>query len=232
MWRRDRGRGPPLRTALTTALLGALCLPLAACGGQEHDIDVVVRDARPEPRKAEVPVTAGRTTPPARWPRACELIADEEIRSVLPQATGITRGPRTGPRKAPTAEAECSFRFELPHNMSFDSSFAGAGSFELTLLAVGDPRLAARDHARRKKAAAKRRAAPDAPVPGVDSCYTEGLDETAAYVCRKGPLVFEVDPVEFRRFDFVGAPEFSLAHRATVRGRVVPAFVRIVAARV
>jgi len=108
---------------------------LSACGGDEEAPrePLTLRSALTEPGQ---PIALDRASDPSgavafdRWPRACELLTDDEIKSVLPQTTKVERESMDGEthikegvvnygryasvRDVAVKDGRCSFDLDIP----------------------------------------------------------------------------------------------------------------------
>lgn len=106
----------------------------------------VVVDTPPDPARPFTlpdPPPGDLATDGNTWPRACTLLADNDLKLTLPQATGFTReGSGTtltfGTRKIAVPEQTCSIDFHLPHKESAGPA-PHEGHLTVRVEAFGDP---------------------------------------------------------------------------------------------
>jgi hypothetical protein len=130
-------------------------LVTSACGGDEPAQEVTIG----EPPVPSSTVTVGPPdesgiTPPAGWPRACDLITEDEVLAVLPQATELNAessdlplqisetglGEIGAPPDMTVPDATCTYSFALPGNP--ETALGPANEIVLEVRTVGTPRIA------------------------------------------------------------------------------------------
>jgi hypothetical protein len=145
------------------ALLVVSAAVLTACGGGPAPLapELVVGAAPTgRPPLALPAYEPGSLAPAAEWPRACDLLADDEVRAVLPQATAIVRtgaadtidadllatlGTGPGPSGGAPADAggiavperTCSITIGLPAVADDGGPAEATGSVEVRVTMVG-----------------------------------------------------------------------------------------------
>lgn len=185
-----------------TAVVGAALM--TGCTEQAPPTPVEFGPARPAGGKLGIHPAAGSVVPLSEWPDACELVSDEEVRAILPQAQRIERKPVkvTILNMNPLAEARpgttgdvprggCEFAFVLPGRHGDTGSNS---RFTVTVTALADPALTAESHQDDKKSDATDKGFTDLAASwGAQDCYAvgEGLTPAVAH-CRQGPYRFEV----------------------------------------
>lgn len=184
------------------AVVGAALM--TGCSEQSPPTPVEFGSARPAGGTLGLHPEAGSVVPLSEWPDACELVSDEEVRAILPQAKRIERKPVkvTILNMNPLAEARpgttgdvprggCEFAFALP-GRSGDSG--SNSSFTVTVTALADPALIAESHQDDKKSDGAEKGFTDQAASwGAQDCYTVGEELSPAVAhCRQGPYLFEV----------------------------------------
>jgi hypothetical protein len=179
---------------LGAVIVGTVVLTRASVGGPTS---ARVGQAQPT-GSVIVRVTPGQILPARQWPTACQFLADDEIRSILPDAAEIHSTPNAvstrsieefaadpsyqEPELAP--EGRCVWDLKLPGERINALTFVS-----LAIIAVGDPELIARYHDNQQLG----RGAGVGPSPVLDgtSCYLSSL-YGAGLVCARGPVMYEV----------------------------------------
>ena len=231
-----------MRKARSTAIrIGAATTAVslsAGCG--IGAVDAETGPPRPDGREIRVTVAAGRITPPTQWPDACSLLTEDELRAVLPSAENVGIWPVTehpfyppsvpggkAVNEHPVQNGRCTYRMELPvyHN---NARTTGTGKFSIALKGVGDPRVTARVHTDRKASLGASRDE-EIAVDGAD-CYLDtgpgNAPRIGFVVCRKGPVLFNIERAGFRKVDLEGDED----HERAVRLRVLAPVAETVAA--
>lgn len=122
--------------------------------------ELVVSTPTAAPPKLALTYPAGALATAETWPRACDLLSDDDVRAFLPQAENITRTGKADStvfnveafdptsryrwivkgQRIDMPEASCDIQFHLPHK----SSFADPGPVAVLTVAVsvaGDPEI-------------------------------------------------------------------------------------------
>ncbi|MER7951520.1 hypothetical protein ABTY59_29405 [Streptomyces sp. NPDC096079] len=188
-------------------LVLAVAAPLALSGCSSEPPPLEFGAAKPSgPRlAARPPANASLTL--GQWPNACEVLSDEEIRAILPQAKDVAREPvkvtiidfsplsESAPGTTGDVPAGgCEFRFGLP--AAYES--AHNSSVKVTFTAIADPALVERNYAEDLTSAKKRAAEGTYKKEFRDlgtSLGTEGCflpDVSDGPTCHQGPYQFEV----------------------------------------
>lgn len=177
----------------------------------------------------------------ADWPSACTLLADDEIKGLLPQADKIQRRPQpvtvvaplfSGARNETAPEGGCTYAFEL----AGATSEGVLSSIGITIDGIADPALGTRyytdmqaeDRARKDVQPVEDRKAELGP----EACYTK-LDGSRIewyVVCGRDELIFEVTGLGFGIFE--GGPRERDAERDHWRDNVQVPVVGMIAGKV
>lgn len=182
------GGGDEPKPAATTTVGGADPAPTASAAA------LPVGQAKPNGRKVLVVTQAGKLVSPERWPDACRLLDDEEIRAILPEAQKIDSRPYGVNTLGSTEPVPTNSRFVQAYAsdgacrwaVTLTGDFAPRAVIGLRLRAVGDPELL------RKQFEFWRHFHTQASTPsGVKGCYLEVLAHTT-WVCQQGAVLFEV----------------------------------------
>jgi hypothetical protein len=210
-----------------TAVVLALALS-GGCAASAPPPTVAVRDAPADPPRFTLarPGESG-LVPAAKWPKACDLITDSDVRAILPQASGIDHAGRqatvdvadhigvTRQRQLKVPQPGCRIEFVLPSATADDARLAST-SVQIDLVAVGTKKVAKLNY---------NEFGDVVEVSDADSC--RGL-AASTYTCRVEGVVFTLSGDTASDLQFEGqrgeAPDFYRRH-------VVPEFVRLVAAK-
>jgi len=223
--------------------VGAACLLLSGCGivavgGQPEEKPKPVTFGKAAPSGKLALGAAGRKrVPVSQWPQGCELLKDEEITALLPQATKITKRPRSGldlltpSYSGRVPDAGCEYDFALttsPTVIDTDSIFVSIGG-------IGAPGLV-------KRAYAKQLAGNSGGTgvtrlkAGSATCFHTGKKPSFGDIyCRHGRLLYSVSGSSLSDVPIPGVPTGSsdavTTARATVWNRhvVIPAAATIAA---
>ncbi|MFB6632887.1 hypothetical protein ACFCWY_23630 [Streptomyces sp. NPDC056362] len=146
-------------------LVLAVAAPLALAGCDSAPPPLEFGAAKPSGPKLAARPPANASLRLDQWPNACEVLSDDEIRAVLPQATGFERDPvkvtiidfdplsAAAPGTTGDVPAGgCEIRFGLPS--AYES--AHNSSVRVTFTAVADAALVARHYAEDLEDARKR----------------------------------------------------------------------------
>jgi hypothetical protein len=220
--------------ALAVLVVGCSSVPpVVRFGTAQPSLVVRFGTAQPSGSKLGLHAPAGGYLPAAQWPDSCTLLSDQELRSVLPQASDISHKQKAldlmrsdtdfHTDRIPAAGCEISFR--LPAKDHGTNS-----QVALMILAIGDPSLM-------KKQLQDRMATQTDSTPvgagwGADDCYSErfssgGIDPTA--YCVAGQYCFDVS-VGSRADYFERKGDQDNSGVQEVHDKVLPQVVRIIAA--
>ncbi|MER7540281.1 hypothetical protein ABTX77_36710 [Streptomyces sp. NPDC097704] len=188
-------------------LVLAVAAPLALAGCSSAPPPLEFGAAKPSGPKLAAHPAANASLPLAEWPNACEVLSDEEIRAILPQATDFARDPvkvtiidfNPLSESAPGTTGDvpaggCEFRFGLPSEYESEHN----SSVKVTFTAIADPALVERNYAEDLESARKRAAEGTYKKEFRDlgtSLGTEGCflpDVSDGPTCHQGPYQFEV----------------------------------------
>lgn len=230
-----------LRIAAST-VIAVWCLLAAGCGRHAPTDPVVFGTISPPTAALTIEVPAGGVLDAGRWPSACTILTDDEIRRLLPQADLIKRRPQkvvvgsisltTGSTMETAPEGACSYSFGLKGAAIPDVR----SNVDIAITGIGDPDLVARFYADRLAEAQVRKDVQ--PVQdrgaelGPEACFTklDGSRVESHLVCRQGTLIFEVSGLGFGIFQ--GRPDTTEARRDQWRDKVQVPVAQMVAARV
>ncbi|QFG22613.1 hypothetical protein [Actinomadura sp. WMMB 499] len=238
-------------TAWTAAAAGVLAVA-AGCGTVEG---MATGEAAPDGRKIAVGTAAGGLAPAARWPDACTLLTEDELRAVLPELEKVDirpdpvrpewwDGAAAGDAGAllaqaarvaqATAKGHCTYSMLFPYETRGKRTSGtpdhGTATVTITLVAVGAPDVAARVYAARK--AADREVVP-VDAAGADACHRpDHLAGTDDLTCVKGPLVFTVAGGKVAHIRIGDTSSYENEFRGVFRDRVIVPVVETVAADV
>jgi len=200
---------------------------LAACG--EADKPIKPLNLGSAPAASGTPIELERPSDPSgaidfdRWPRACELLTDDEIKAVLPQATKVEReskhhethvkqgivasGRYASTRTVSAKDGECTFELDLPASglrlsdlnppkLNVYVDFAGTPKFVKQNFPFSDPK--------------------DSIEVAGGACYHRSV----AY-CVKGPLAFRISSQFAHQEKDFGDPDLEWRDRYQVDGRTI-----------
>lgn len=179
-------------TTLSAALLGACNYTYE---GEPPEAPLVIDPAPAEvgePLDLDVPAGPSGLFASSRWPSACELLTDDEITAVLPQAT-VTEREADGQeyRDVDTlqtftvAEGSCSYRLDIP-----EADLEPVDTMiSVTLDAAGSPDVVERNVT----------AAPEDTTIDVPTGECRGREGRATVVCHEGPLAFTLSAIVGRQ---------------------------------
>lgn len=211
---------------LLTAVLQALVLS-GGCAASPPPT-IAVRDAPADPPTFTLARPAkGGLVPASKWPKACDLITDDDVRAILPQARGVDHaGPPatvdvvdhvdvTRQRQLKVPQPSCRIEFVLPSAAAEDAALAST-SLRIDLEAVGTRKIARLNYDE---------VGDVVEVGAADEC--RGV-AASTYTCRVEGVVFSIFGDTASDLQFEGqrgeAPDFY-------RRTVVPEFLRLVAAK-
>ncbi|KQX56281.1 MULTISPECIES: hypothetical protein [unclassified Streptomyces] len=192
------------RLSRWSAVLAVLA-PLALAGCSSPPPALEFGAAGPSgPELAARPADGG-SLPVAEWPNACEVLSDDEIRSILPQATDFAREPvkvtiidfnplaQSAPGTTGDVEAGgCTYKFGLPS--AYESTHNS--SIRVTFTAIADPSLVRQSYAEdladaRKDAPRRKKEFRDLGTSlGAAGCFLPDVSDGPT--CYRGPYQFEV----------------------------------------
>ncbi|MEU8914526.1 hypothetical protein [Streptomyces nigrescens] len=184
------------------------------------------------PRNGDVrlpPLKDGRILAADKWPDACTLVDEEDVKAILPDAEDLRQEQRrvyvpsvkdfaadsSWKESNSSASGQCDYAMRLPGERYRPTHFW------IRVDAVADPQLIAGYY---------REVAPGATMKmnGADLCVINGPhDGNGSWTCRKGPLMFTVGGHTTTTFEgqFDAAPFIW-------RDEVAPEFIRTVTAKV
>ncbi|MEV4064563.1 hypothetical protein [Nonomuraea dietziae] len=214
------------------------CLTLAAAACSVPPVEV--GSARPTGGALGLRTEPGRYLQGDRWPDACHLLTDGELKAVLPQAEEVSRKPRglnlteipdfltgKGGGTEHIAKAGCDLGFKLPDDYDAPNS-----AISIMVNAIADPALAAKAYRQGK--------AQDDKIGGVvelgkewgaKDCYsskpTAGSQMRVS--CHTGQYYFET--WGHTSAELAGAEASSAASSETFRDKVLSQVVRTLLAK-
>ncbi len=191
------------------ALLAAAAAAVLLAGCSEEPPTLEFGTAKPSGPRLDAQAPKGGSLPLAQWPDACEVLREEEIRAILPQAKDFQRdpikvsvlnfNPLAKPAPGTTGDVPkggCETGFGLP------STYESKQNSRITIVFQGlaDPALVAEEYAEdlayEVENGAKSSAKGAEPFKdfkaslGPAGCFTKG---SSGLVCHQGPYAFEVD---------------------------------------
>jgi hypothetical protein len=137
-----------------------------------------------------------------RWPSACGLLTDGEIKGLLPQAKTVERTPQQvdviaifdDAQNQTAKEGTCTYSFWLE-----GATIKGVNaSIEVRILAIAAPARVARHYAEEladdRDNENLQQVEDRGTTLGPEACYTklDGSRVESYVVCRQGPLMFEI----------------------------------------
>lgn len=183
------------RVLRVMAAVGAVALLMSAsgCAGSAPPPKVAVKDAPANPPRFTLAKPGeGGLTPGAKWPKACDLITDGDVRAILPGATAIDhhglkaeievtdhlRLARLRQMRVP--QRSCRIEFDLPRQEDVGPAETST-RIQIDLDAVGTPKVAQMNY--------------DEVGDVVDSGGAGECHRIADsnYRCRTGGVVFTLD---------------------------------------
>lgn len=209
-------------------LLTVSAAVLIACGEEEPQ-PLVIEPASVKPAGKPIDLDLPRDPSGAfafdRWPKACDLLTDADIKAVLPQLTKVKREPEDqeitltpaltadavpAPARTVTAKgANCTYKLQLPAaglKDRYDIEGSSGASLLVSVTYAGAPKAVKQNFG-----------------PGVDpvrvevpagQCY--GRDNASSVSCRKASLAFSVSssvsPQEVEDGEY--------KHRYRVKGKI------------
>ncbi|MBA3747183.1 MAG: hypothetical protein H0W96_06770 [Solirubrobacterales bacterium] len=182
---------------------------------------------RPAPTEPGTPIDLDRARDSSgavafdRWPRACELLTDDEIKAVLPQTTKVEReseneevrikegvvasGRYASVREATAKDGKCSFKLDLPAT-GLRLSDVNPPSFDVSIDLAGTPAFVKQNFPYADK--------PVAVAGG--RCFR---GDSAS--CVKGPVAFRIfSQFAHQEKDFAD-PDLEWRDRYPVNGEIV-----------
>lgn len=194
---------PKMNPVLAAAAVVSAAVVLSGCSSEPPSL--TFGSAKPSGARLEARPARGGSLPLAQWPNACEVLGDEEIRAILPQAKDFQREPvkvtvinfnpletsdpgTTG--DVPTGGCKTGFGLPAKYKSKRNSDI------RIVFKAVADPALVAASYAEDRDDEAKRAGQDTTKFRdlkdslGAAGCYTKGT--TATMVCHQGPYEFEV----------------------------------------
>ncbi|MEU4547646.1 hypothetical protein [Nonomuraea dietziae] len=222
---------PGLRVTRLAMTVTCLALAAAACSVPP----VEVGSARPAGGALGLRAESGQYLPGDQWPDACQLLTDEELKAILPQAEEVSRRPRglnlteipdfltgKGGGTEHIAKAGCDLGFKLPDDYDAPNS-----AISIMVNAIADPALAAKAYRQGKEQ--------DDKIGGVvelgeeweaEECYssqpTAGSQMRVS--CHTGQYYFET--WGHTGAELAGADAYSAASSEAFRDRVLSQVVR------
>ncbi|MET9700986.1 hypothetical protein ABZY31_29300 [Streptomyces sp. NPDC006529] len=193
----------PGRPVLAAAAVVCASVVLAGCDSAPPALQF--GSAKPSGARLEARPAAGRSLPIAQWPNACEVLSDEEIRAILPQAKDFERRPvkvtiinfnplqksepgTTGDVPAGGCETEFALpaKYKAKHNSKVRIVFKTVADAAL----VADAYAEDRDKEAKEAGQDTKKFRDLQGSLGAAGCYTE--DTTNNLICHQGPYEFEV----------------------------------------
>jgi hypothetical protein len=185
---------PRLAVAFTLILLAAVAVWLVATRGIAGPDHARFSEGRPS-GSVRVGVPPGSILPARQWPTTCQLLTDDQILSVLPDATEIDELPGGVSTRTIDAfaadpswqegdyapEGRCVWHMKLPGERINALTFVS-----IRIVAVADPELIRRYHDDQNLGRGAGQ-----PASGDANCYLSSLYD-AHLVCAHGPVMFEV----------------------------------------
>jgi hypothetical protein len=206
----------------------AVLMSSTGCGGSTPPPAVAVKEAPANPPRFTYASPAeGGLTPAARWPKACDLLTDGDVRAILPEATAIDhRGfeaeievtadiglARLRQMRVP--QRSCWIEFELPRDDRVESA-PMSSRIQVDLNAVGSQKVAQMNYDDVGEVV-------DSGGPG--ECHRIA---DSNYTCRTGGVVFTLDGSAAPDLRFEG----QQGKTATFYGRrVLYEFVKLLVAK-
>lgn len=139
----------------STLLVAALIAPLLLVGCSSAPPDPILVGSAPATPTGKInlaiPLDPSGFFVFSKWPNACDLLTDQDVRAVFPQATGILRKATdtkltvfgnlrstryTAPRDVTVPNASCRLAFSLP-GVEYDEEFPGSSGYQLTVEVTG-----------------------------------------------------------------------------------------------
>jgi hypothetical protein len=143
------------RRRLAAATVALVLLASGGCAEPAPPPAIAVRDAPANPPRFSLAKPGkGGLLPAARWPKACDLISDDDVQAILPGASRIDHYPQTATievsdhiglarsRQIEVPQRGCRIEFELPRAEGDDAAPA-ASRIQFDLDAVGTKKVAA-----------------------------------------------------------------------------------------
>ncbi|MBA8957389.1 hypothetical protein ACFQU9_14855 [Actinomadura namibiensis] len=221
-----------------SVMVTAACVALTACGVLSNS--VTVKEAQPEARKLGITWQPRRAVNPARWPDACDLLGEKEIKAFLPQATNLRRTAEwvtvgeagaLGPDGAGRADSgKCTYEVKLPS----PSGRPFGNDISIGIDAVGDPALVTRFFDGARKGASRSAVVEDLNAAGADACFGSrtAKNDVPAVTCRRGPLMFTIPSMSwYVNIDGVEREDTPRKNRV-IEKQVIPAVIETVTAKV
>ncbi len=173
-------------------ILVAAVAVLAACGGgdEERAKPLMLKRAPAEVGTTidlDIPLDSSGFFEFDRWPRACDLLTDADIKAVVPQTVNVERTSEDQdidiigdiPRSVTAADAKCSFELDIPGaGMSLDDQ---SPTLRLWIDSAGTPEVVEQNFTGDVN---------DPFVVPEGECYV--TDGSSGVDCRKGQLSFTV----------------------------------------
>lgn len=193
----------PSRSVLVAATGVCVGVLLTACSSGPPQLKF--EPAKPSGARLGAQPARGGSLPVDQWPNACEVLGDEEIRAILPQAKGFERKPvkvtvinfnplgKSDPGTTGDVPAGgCNTEFGLPAKYESKRN----SSIRIVFKTVADPALVADAYAKDREYEAKQAGQGATKFRdlndslGAAGCYTKS--SSAGMVCHQGPYEFEV----------------------------------------
>ncbi|MEU8892548.1 hypothetical protein [Streptomyces sp. NPDC048442] len=187
------------RTVLAAVAATAL---LTGCSSEVPPLEFA--SAKPSGARLDAQPPQGGSLPLAQWPDACGVLAEEEIRAILPQAENFTREPinvtiiNFNPlqESAPGTTGDvpkggCKTGFKLPDEYESEQN----SNIRVVFKSLADPALVAEGYAKDRKYEEKdgrgdvEKFRDLGASLGPTGCF---LQDSAQLVCHQGPYEFEV----------------------------------------
>ncbi|MFD8589068.1 hypothetical protein ACFV1B_05905 [Streptomyces sp. NPDC059637] len=192
----------PSRTVLAAVAAASAAVVLAGCGSEPPPLEF--GSAKPSGARLDAQPPQGGSLPVAQWPDACEVLGEEEIRAILPQAENFDRkpvkvtvlnfNPLAEPDPGTTGDVPkggCETGFRLPDEYESERN----SSIGVVFRTVADPALVAEAYAEDRESEAEKagRGAEEfqdlGDSLGPEGCFVKWSDQL---VCHQGPYEFEV----------------------------------------
>ncbi|MFE6807704.1 hypothetical protein [Streptomyces sp. NPDC057681] len=191
------------RLLCLTVLAGAGVGLLTGCGEEKPPPRVKFGAAEPAGDKLGLQPEPGAAVALSKWPDACKLVTDAELRAFLPQSKSVQHKPVkvTILNFDPLADAApgttgdvprggCEFEFNLPGNGGDDVTNS---NFTVTVTALADPSLVGHKYREDKGKDGSEKGFKDlAGTWGAQDCYSVDGVLGAEVTCMQGPYEFEL----------------------------------------
>ncbi|WP_330328719.1 hypothetical protein OHS33_02480 [Streptomyces sp. NBC_00536] len=193
----------PNRSVLAAVAVVSAAVVLSGCSSEPPALTFGA--AKPSGARLSAQPPRGASVPLAQWPNACEVLGDEEVRAILPQAKDFQREPVkvTVLNFNPMAKSDPGTTGDVPAGgckteFSLPAKYKGKHNSYIRIVfkAVADPALVDAAYTEDRDDEAKRAAGDTKKFRdlgnslGAAGCYTKSL--TTTMICHQGPYQFEV----------------------------------------